>query len=123
MKKDVGMRIRIDRQLRDEFVVACRVEDESASAVLRQFMREYVAHHMSPQQDDPFCGHIADSNSWWTQEQVQHAKDVALDGVKDQINRAMGRDARKFNRRQPRGGLVNMKMDVRNRSRPPIRKP
>lgn len=70
----------------------------------------------------PFCGHIADSNSWWTQDQIQQAKDVALDGVKDRLNRAMVRDAEKFNRRQPRGGLVNMKMEVRNRSRPPIRK-
>lgn len=54
MKKDVGMRIRIDRQLRDEFVDACRVEDEPASAVLRRFMREYVASHAEPKQADLF---------------------------------------------------------------------
>ncbi|MCM0751688.1 hypothetical protein DEA98_11160 [Brucella pseudogrignonensis] len=41
-QKDVGLRIRLDRDLRDEFVAACQVHDRPAAQVLREFMREYV---------------------------------------------------------------------------------
>ena len=41
-KKDVGLRIRLDRDLRGEFVAACQVHDRPAAQVLREFMREYV---------------------------------------------------------------------------------
>jgi predicted transcriptional regulator len=41
--KDVGLRIRIDRDLRDRFLEVCRIEDRPAAQVLREFMREYVA--------------------------------------------------------------------------------
>lgn len=27
MKKDVGMRVRVSRELRDEFVIACQADD------------------------------------------------------------------------------------------------
>jgi hypothetical protein len=41
-RKDVGLRIRIDRDLRDAFVEACRSQDVAASEVLREFMRRYT---------------------------------------------------------------------------------
>ena len=40
--KDVGLRIRIDRELRSAFQKACQAEDKPAAQVLREFMREYV---------------------------------------------------------------------------------
>jgi hypothetical protein len=40
--KDSGLRIRIERPLRDEFLRVCRSQDKPASQVLRQFMRDYV---------------------------------------------------------------------------------
>lgn len=43
MKKDVGMRVRLDRALRDEFLEACRFNDKPAAQVIREFMRTYVA--------------------------------------------------------------------------------
>lgn len=43
--KDVGLRIRIDRDLREQFVRACKADDKPASQVIREFMREYVAKH------------------------------------------------------------------------------
>ena len=42
IKKDVGMRIRIERKLRDEFLVACQVQGRPAAQVIREFMRAYV---------------------------------------------------------------------------------
>ena len=43
--KDAGLRIRIDRELREAFVEACRGQDRPAAQVLREFMREYVSAH------------------------------------------------------------------------------
>jgi hypothetical protein len=40
--KDVGLRIRIDRELRESFLEACMEQDKPAAQVLREFMREYV---------------------------------------------------------------------------------
>ncbi|MHA6266333.1 hypothetical protein ACXYMP_05650 [Aliiroseovarius sp. CAU 1755] len=41
--KDAGLRIRIDRELREQFLNACREDDKPAAQVLREFMRSYVA--------------------------------------------------------------------------------
>lgn len=43
--KDSGLRIRIERPLRDEFLRVCRSQDKPASQVLRQFMRDYVTQN------------------------------------------------------------------------------
>jgi hypothetical protein len=40
--KDVGLRIRVQRELREQFLHACKAEDKPASQVLREFMRVYV---------------------------------------------------------------------------------
>lgn len=43
-RKDAGMRIRIERDLRDTFVEVCKSQDLVASEVLREFMLRYVQH-------------------------------------------------------------------------------
>ena len=43
--KNAGLRIRVERALRDTFLKACRAEDKAAAQVIREFMREYVAKH------------------------------------------------------------------------------
>lgn len=43
--KDAGLRIRVQRELRDKFVEACRKQDIPAAQVLREFMRGFVAEH------------------------------------------------------------------------------
>lgn len=45
MKKDVAFKIRIEEELRREFVDACRADDMTAAQVVRRFMREYVSSH------------------------------------------------------------------------------
>ncbi|RYE06901.1 MAG: hypothetical protein EOP22_19825 [Hyphomicrobiales bacterium] len=40
--KDVGMRIRVEPDLRDAFVRACREEEIPAAQVIRSFMRSYL---------------------------------------------------------------------------------
>jgi len=41
--KDAGMRIRVEQDLREEFIAACQTQHTPAAQVLRQFMRGYVA--------------------------------------------------------------------------------
>jgi hypothetical protein len=52
--KDAGLRLRVERELRDEFVEACRGEGRPAAQVLRDFMRGYVARNRSIAQKDLF---------------------------------------------------------------------
>lgn len=40
--KDVGLRIRIDKDLREQFLKVCRSQDKPAAQVIREFMRAYV---------------------------------------------------------------------------------
>ena len=40
--KDAGMRIRVEKDLRETFVQACRAQDRAASDVLRDFMRSFT---------------------------------------------------------------------------------
>src|SRR5690554_3901906 len=42
--KDAGLRIRIDRDLRDAFLKVCRAQDKPAAQVIREFMRDYISH-------------------------------------------------------------------------------
>ncbi|WP_410026600.1 hypothetical protein [Enterobacter roggenkampii] len=42
-EKDAGMRIRVERELREEFLKICREQDRPAAQVIREFMREYIA--------------------------------------------------------------------------------
>jgi hypothetical protein len=43
--KDVGLRVRVERGLQDDFLEACRLLDRPAAQVIREFMRSYVAKH------------------------------------------------------------------------------
>jgi hypothetical protein len=52
--KDVGLRIRIDKTLREAFVSACRSEERNASEVLREFMRLYAERNLNGLQTSLF---------------------------------------------------------------------
>lgn len=43
--KDVGLRIRVQRDLREQFLEACRAQDKPAAQMIREFMRDYVAEN------------------------------------------------------------------------------
>jgi hypothetical protein len=52
--KDTGLRIRIEKELREEFLKACSANDQPAAQVLRQFMRDYVKNHQLSRQRSLF---------------------------------------------------------------------
>jgi uncharacterized Zn finger protein (UPF0148 family) len=68
----------------------------------------------------PFCGHTADAQKWWTQEQIKHAEQVALAQIGGRLQRAMKRDADRWSRAQPRNSLISVSMKVDSR---PMRVP
>lgn len=47
--KDAGMRIRVERELRDAFIAACQSQGLVAAAVLRRFMQGFADKHRSEQ--------------------------------------------------------------------------
>lgn len=52
--KDAGFRVRIEKELRDEFVETCRLQGKHASHVLRDFMRAYVIQERGGRQEGLF---------------------------------------------------------------------
>lgn len=51
--KDAGLRVRVQRELRDQFLKVCRAQDKPAAQVIREFMREYVAEHEAAPEAGP----------------------------------------------------------------------
>lgn len=60
--KNCGMRIRVEAELRDEFVDVCRKQDKPAAQIIREFMREYISNYRQSQQGSLFERHFADES-------------------------------------------------------------
>lgn len=58
----------------------------------------------------PLCGHNAHADQFWTTEQIAFAKEETLKHIKSTLNKAFAEGAKEFNRRQPKGGFLTMKM-------------
>lgn len=52
--KDSGLRVRVEKELREEFVGTCRLQGKAAAEVLRDFMRSYVAQQSGGRQASLF---------------------------------------------------------------------
>lgn len=52
--KDAGLRIRVEKDLRQAFVDACRAQGMAASEVLREFMRLYAEQQHKGMQSSLF---------------------------------------------------------------------
>ena len=49
---ETGIRVRIDPELRDKFILACRNNDLTASQVIRSYIREYVKSNLQQESKD-----------------------------------------------------------------------
>jgi len=54
MMKNVGIRVRVEKDLRASFVAACQAENRPASEVLREFMKAYADQHQGGLQGSLF---------------------------------------------------------------------
>ncbi|HVX13311.1 MAG TPA: hypothetical protein VHC22_19155 [Pirellulales bacterium] len=93
----------IDRQCPSE---ECRADFK----VLRQDWENKVQAHVSY---CPICRFEAARTEWNTDAQREHLREAAIAHLKSTIGQAMQQDAREFNRRQLRGGLISMSMSVK----------
>ncbi|HMO16276.1 MAG TPA: hypothetical protein PKA83_19310, partial [Pirellulaceae bacterium] len=64
----------------------------------------------------PFCRHEAPSTEWNTNSQENYIKRAGMAHLKKIVKKAMVEDARSFNSRQPRGGLISISMQVKPES-------
>ncbi|MEZ4271048.1 MAG: hypothetical protein R3C68_06335 [Myxococcota bacterium] len=68
----------------------------------------------------PQCRHEATSDSWWTTEQIEHARETAMAQLEAKIDGALRTGARRFNSRQPRKSFIKMSMHVKGPRRTPV---
>lgn len=57
--KESGLRIRVEGQLREDFIQACKKDDLTAAQVLRAFMRSYIDRQRHGEQPDLFEGFLS----------------------------------------------------------------
>ena len=55
MSKSSNYRIRVEPELHQQFLDACRANDRPAAQVIREFMKTYVAKHQNSLQADLFA--------------------------------------------------------------------
>jgi len=60
----------------------------------------------------PSCGHSAPADSWFTESQIEAAKEYALNSVKNRLNNAMRADAAASKRRQNRNSFLSITLSV-----------
>jgi hypothetical protein len=61
----------------------------------------------------PVCRHEAESGEWDTAEQVEYIKSQALAYLQGRITSALQKDAREFNRKQPRSSFIKLSLNVK----------
>lgn len=63
----------------------------------------------------PFCGHVADSGKWFTQDQLEILREGARAQLSALIGGALRKDAESWNRGQPRNSFIRITMQVKDR--------
>src|SRR5438067_8432647 len=65
----------------------------------------------------PYCGHTGDHDTFWTQEQIEYAKSVALHRITDALLKDL--KAMEFSHRPPPGGIgIGISLKVEGRPHP-----
>ena len=60
----------------------------------------------------PLCRHEAPSNSWFTTDQIEQAREQAIKHIHGRIDKALAQGARDFNSIQPRNSFIKMSVKV-----------
>lgn len=119
--------IRALRRLEGQTTVAVPIGDDDEGYHDRECPSEDCLFHFKVFGEDwkekvrdeavycPNCRHTANSQSWWTPEQLAHSREVAIAQVKGAISGALKKDAARWNRRQPRKSFISMTMKVDNK--------
>jgi hypothetical protein len=60
----------------------------------------------------PFCGHTADADHWWTEEQIRHVESVAEAEIELFMADALARGAQSWTKRQQRNSFMRLTMQI-----------
>lgn len=63
----------------------------------------------------PNCAHCADASKWWTQEQLAHARDVAMHQISSTLSSALRQDAQSWNAHRRLNGFLSITMSVNSK--------
>ncbi|MBR7522960.1 MULTISPECIES: hypothetical protein [Pseudomonas] len=63
----------------------------------------------------PNCAHSADSGKWWTQEQIAHAREVAMHQIRSTLSSAMREDAQSWNASRRSNGFLSITLSVNSK--------
>jgi len=116
--------IRALRQLEGQTTISVPISDDKEGYLDRECPSEECLFQFKVLSEDwthkvrdeevfcPNCGHTANSGSWWTQEQLVHARAAAMVQLQGAMVGALTKDATNWNRRQPRNSFISMTMRV-----------
>lgn len=60
----------------------------------------------------PLCGYSAESQKWWTTEQIKESKNQIKKHIVGRIDAAMVQSAKDFNAKQPKNSFISMSLSV-----------
>jgi len=61
----------------------------------------------------PYCRHMANSDHWWTIDQITEAREQIHKYIEGRINNALVQGARDFNSKQHRDSFISMSVTVK----------
>ncbi|MBF0154003.1 MAG: hypothetical protein HQL64_09720 [Magnetococcales bacterium] len=115
------------RQLEDQAQITVQIKDDEEGYLDRECPSDECLFQFKVLSEDwaekirdeevycPNCGHTNDSGKWWTQEQIEHARQATFAQIATGINETLERDADRWNRRQPSSSFISMTMKVNGR--------
>ncbi len=83
--KDSGLRIRVERDLREQFLEVCRSQDKPAAQVLCESMRRYVSTHS----DEHGSGYVAEKKVKRRRNRKKWKNSMLIGEIRDQIWNAL----------------------------------
>ena len=112
-KIGAGERVRIDMPLDEDGYLDRQCPSEKCLAEFKVLFEDWRDKVRDDDAYCPMCRHEARAVDWCTLEQKRYIKEVALKHLDRQLGKALRRDARNFNRRQPRNSFITMSMKVK----------
>lgn len=88
--KDAGLRLRVEREIRQEFVEACRAEGKTAAQVLREYMRDYIARNRAAAQRELFPA-LGSMPSWQVEQGGHFLRNNTLPQQKEREGLALSK--------------------------------
>jgi len=109
---DGEMELKFDIELDEEGYIDKECPEEECMFQFKVLGQDWTDLFRDEEVFCPMCGRPGPADTFFTTEQVEQAKAQAREYVEGRIGQALDRDARAFNRSQPRDSFINMSMTI-----------